>query len=219
MNPFSGTAYRLIGLSHPLRPNDPVYPGDPTLRLSPHATLGREGYRLTEVAFGSHHGTHVDAPRHYLADGAGVESLSLERLVGPAHVIDVPGEPGSQIDVATLARHADVFQPGARVLLRSGWDFHYRTSRYYQDYPGLTLAAARWIREQRIALLGLDTPSPSHDERPVHEALFAPPEPVVVVESMTNLGQLPEGFLLAILPLELTGVDGAPARAVALVSH
>lgn len=208
---------QIIDLTQPLEPGDSVYPGDPALRYRPHAALEDAGYRLTEVTLGSHHGTHVDAPSHFLAAGATVERLLLDAMVGPASVVDIPGVPDMTIEPETLAPYEESFRPGARVLLRSGWDVHYGSERYWHGFPSLSPAAAQWMVERELALLGLDTPSPSRDTQQVHRILLAAPRPVVVVESLTNLARLPSRVILVVLPLRLVGLDGSPARAIALI--
>ena len=84
---------RIVDLSVPVGPATPVYPGDPQARLTPHATLQRDGYNLLELHFGSQTGTHVDAPYHVRADGTRVDALDLALCTGPATVLDLRGLP------------------------------------------------------------------------------------------------------------------------------
>ena len=64
----------IIDLSHPLRTGTPVYPGDPEVVVSPAATAAADGYNVLHVTMGSQSGTHVDAPFHFLADGARIDA-------------------------------------------------------------------------------------------------------------------------------------------------
>jgi len=210
---------RILDLTHPLRDGGPAYPGDPAPRVRAHATLEADGYRLAELTLGSHAGTHVDAPSHYLAEGGTVDALPLSALIGPATAIDVPGEPGTLVGPEILSPHEAAFRPGARVLLRSGWDARYGREDYWHDYPGLSPAAARWIVERQIALVGFDAPGPSPQPEAVHRILLGATPPVVIVESLANLSALPREFTLIVLPLRLAGLDGAPARAVAVIEE
>ncbi|MHB1035828.1 MAG: cyclase family protein [Pirellulales bacterium] len=214
-----GTRHRIIDLTHFLRQGLPVYPGDPVLELAEVGSSPPGAFRLTRITLGSHAGTHVDAASHCLASGATVDRLPLTSLVGPAVVIDVPGEEGAVIGVEDLARSEDVFQPGCRVLLRSGWGVHYGTARYYGNHPGLSLDAARWLAQHRVGLLGFDTPSPAVDALAVHETLLGGDRSIAVVESLANLERLPRAFFLVVLPLAVVGLDGAPARAIGLVEE
>ena len=83
----------LIDVTAPIRAGMPVYPGDPPVRTElAQSIAGGDAYNVTRLDFGLHTGTHVDAPVHALAGGAGIESLPLDALVGPAEVVDYPGE-------------------------------------------------------------------------------------------------------------------------------
>lgn len=211
---------RIIDLTHPLRSGDAVYPGDPTFETRLHDSLDESGYRLTELRLGTHQGTHVDAPSHYLQNGATVEQLALETLVGPAVVIDVPGGTGALIEPADLQPFAGAIAERGRVLLRSGWSKHYGSERFFEKHPGLTPEAARWLVGQGVKLVGLDVPSPSYaDCQAVHEILLAATQAVVIVEALAAMDQLPREFTLAVLPLKLEGLDGSPARVIAMVDN
>lgn len=210
---------RLIDLSYPLENGQPSYPGDPALELVEHATVASDGARVTRITMGTHQGTHLDAPAHIFADGRSVEAIPLEQLFGPARLVDLtPGGalgPGTLLDVARLQPHAEAFQPGARVLYRTGWERRFGTSDYFHDFPVLTLEAARWIADRRIRLLGMDTPSPGEPWRECHQVLLHPDREIVLVENLANLGRLPERFTFIGFPLPLAGCDGSPLRAVA----
>ncbi len=208
----------IVDLTHPIRSGDAVYPGDPTFKSRLHDSLDSSGYRVTELTLGTHLGTHVDAPSHYLAEGATVEQLSLETLVGPAVVVDLPSQAGLRIEPADLQPYSGAIAERKRVLLRTGWAKHYGSSTFFDNHPGLTPAAARWLVERNVKLLGTDVPSPSFaDCKIVHEILLSASPAVVIVESLANLDQLPSEITLAVLPLKLAGLDGSPARAIAML--
>ncbi|MEI6280362.1 MAG: cyclase family protein, partial [Verrucomicrobiae bacterium] len=125
--------------------------------------------------------------------------------------------PRAAITPEMLAPHADKFQPGARVLYRTGWDRRFAAAEYFSAHPSLTTAAAEWIAARRITLLGMDAPSPSAAWKEAHEILLRPGVEIVVVENLTRLDLLPERFTFIGFPLNVQGRDGAPVRAVALV--
>lgn len=212
-----------IDLTYPLRSGQPAYPCDPPLSIEPAATVGREGYNVSRLSMGTHQGTHLDAPRHYFDDGRAVDELDLARLCGEACLIDLaPGgtlPPGASIGIDAFLPHAAHFTPGARILYRTGWSAYFGQPAFFQNVPGLTIEAARWIAGRGVAMLGMDTPTPSDDPE-VHRILLARPPEVIIVESMANLGRLPAGqpFMLVVLPLNLAGADGAPVRAIAMLS-
>ncbi len=212
------TSWRVVDLSHPLDERTQVYPGDPAVRLSPARSLERDGYRVSHLHLGSHSGTHLDAPSHVLEDGATVDALPLDLLVGPAVLVDLrdlgPREP---VEWERLAAHA---RPGRMLVLHTGWSREWG-SVAYEDHPYLSAEAAWELVDAGVAVVGIDALSIDEtggEAFPAHEALLA--AGVVVVENLTNLAALdhPEP-VLSLLPLPLRGSDGSPVRAVALLAE
>lgn len=203
---------KLIDLTHPIVHQMAVFPGDPSPVVEPLDTLTSAGYNTTRLSLSTHTGTHLDAPYHFFNEGRPLDEVELERFYGPASVIDLG--PGPSITVETLEPHSSAFGPGARVLYRTGWGGCWGSEGFYRGYPSLTVEAARWIADRGIALLGMDTPSPSEDYRETHLVLLG--AGIILVESLANLEQLPSQFTLCCFPLSLSGHDGSPVRAVAL---
>jgi kynurenine formamidase len=203
---------RVVDLSVPLDDRTPVYPGDPPVRLTPAATIARDGYNLLAVRMGSQSGTHCDAPHHFREDGARVDALDLRLFAGPGVIVDVRGRPDRYpIGVPDLAPHLDRVGPGTIVVLHTGRSDH--------DHPYLAADACRALLDRGVRTIGLDTPSidrtPDLEGYPCHHLMAAAGG--VIVENLTNLAAVdfPDPFL-SVLPLRLTGADGAPVRAVAM---
>lgn len=208
-----------IDISLPLAPGIPVWPGDPPLALERVATLAADGAEVSRLATGVHVGTHVDAPRHYLADGAGVDSLDLAALIGTAHVVAIDGE--GHVDAARLAAAAaaGTLPAGAeRVLLRTRNTDARADGRadLVPDFAALAADGAAWLVARGVRLVGIDGPSiaPWEDLAPAHVTLLA--AGVVVVEGLDLTAAESGEYTLVCLPLRLVGCDGAPARAVLL---
>ena len=204
---------KLVDLTHPLTHGMPVFPGDPPPVIEPLATVSADGFNTTRVDVCSHTGTHLDVPYHFYDDGKTLDEMDLSAFYGPATVLKVAG---ASITAELLQPRAEAFQPGARVLLQTGWERHFGTPAFFQGYPSLTAEASRWIASRRIALLGLDTPSPSEDFTEVHRILLG--ADIVIVEALANIDALPPHFTLCCFPLKLTGRDGSPVRAVAVAN-
>lgn len=191
-------------LTHPLSTGLAVYPGDPPVQFAAHARLDPDGYRVSEVRCGTHAGTHLDAPAHFLRDGVTVEQLSLGVLVGPARVVEAADAAGE-------------IQPGERLLLRTGWSRQWGQAGYFTEFPALPEGLAEQLAAAPAALVGLETPSlhpdPEEDAR-LHRLVLK--AGIVIVENLARLEALPRRVFLAVLPLPLTGLDGSPCRVVAL---
>lgn len=211
----------LIDLSYPLEHGQLNFPFDPKISVVVHNTVDSIGYNITQLSLSTHQGTHLDAPFHFYDDGKTLDQMRLDQFYGPATLVDLaPGghlDAGTPLTVAMFEAHADAFQPGARVIYRTGWDRMFGTPEFFADFPTLTLDAARWIAEREIGLLGMDTPTPSTDWKECHLILLAEGVEIVIVEGLTRLEQLPEHFTFIGFPLNITGRDGSPIRAVAVV--
>ena len=207
----------------------PTYPGDPEVTLSPDATHEVDGYATSELRAGTHAGTHVDAPRHTLADGETLDGLDPGSFAFEARLVDCrPLDPREPITDAQMP-DPDGLDAGVDLLVvRTGWASHWGTDRY-RDHPYLTAAAAEACRELGVGV-GLDTfgPDPTPpaatagtastredepDGTPAHDALLADSLPVV--ENLCGLDGLPARFRLYAFPLRLRDGDGSPVRAVA----
>jgi len=195
---------RIYDLTRSLEPGMGVYPGDPEVRFHVHTDYPEHGFRVTELRLGTHTGTHMDAPAHFLPGEAGVDGLALAALAGPARVLDAE-------DLAP------VIGAGERVLVRSGWGRRWGANDYFTGFPALPEGMVRAALAGPAALIGLETPSlhPDGDEdHRLHRRLLG--AGIVIVENLAGLEELPERVWLAALPLPLRGLDGAPCRVVAV---
>jgi len=208
---------RIVDLTHPITDKMPVYPGDPAVEFTRISTVPDQDYNITDIRFGTHAGTHVDAPYHVLDGRATVDRVDLEVLIGPAEVLDLcEKKPKSEIEVADLERFAHRIKPGCRLLIRTDWSTRFGQPGFFTDGPGIAPAAAKWLASKRVQLLGMEQPSVSGKHSlEVHSILLD--AGIVLVETMANLAELREERVwLIVLPLKLTGLDGSPARAVAI---
>jgi arylformamidase len=190
----------IIDISLPIGPDTPVWPGDPPVSLEPVARVADgDAADVSRLALGTHTGTHVDPPAHFLPGTATVDALDLELLVGPAVVAGFPAGP---IDADALGGKA-LSEGTTRLLLKTG-----------RGAGALTPDGARWLVARGVRLVGADTLSiePETAEYPVHRILLG--AGVVIVEGLDLAAATPGPYQLVCLPLRVVGGDGAPARAV-----
>jgi arylformamidase len=210
----------LIDLSHPIEHDMVTYPGLPGPRISDHMSFEDSVGKYasgTEFAIGSvsmvtNTGTYLDTPAHRYRDGHDLAGLPLDRCADlPTVVVDAAGA----IEAADLP---DEDLTGHAVLLRTGWDRHWRTE-YYGDpsHPFLTAGGARHLVERGAVLVGIDTVNiddTSGGERPAHTILLGAEVPVL--EHLTALDRLPErGARLTAAPPAVVGLATFPVRAFA----
>jgi kynurenine formamidase len=206
----------MIDLSHAVRTDMPVFPGDPAVSLRPADALAP--WRVTELTLGTHSGTHIDAAAHYVPGGTSIDLYPLERFVLPAYVVRVDAGGGSAIEWPSLAGLLPDDLTGSAVLLHTGWDRHWGDARAVY-HPFLGEAAAAGLVERGVGLVGTDAlnidatePATTH----AHATLLG--ADVLVVENLTGLAALAPGrpYTCAFVPLKLAAADGSPIRAYAL---
>ena len=207
---------RIVDLTIPIASGMSAYPGEPTARFESFTSLSADGVEMATVHLFSQLATHVDAPRHFLAAGATIDEIDLYACVGPAVVVDAKGRPA--IGPEDLAPYEQDIRSSGRVLIATGWDAHLGSDDYYTHLPVITPAAARTVVAWGVRFLGMDTPTPSLDaQRELHEILLQ--AGVVLAESLVNITALGTRVVfLVCLPLPLVGLDGSPARVIAIVS-
>lgn len=203
-----------IDISLPLDANLPVWPGDPAVAIGLAASMARgDACNVTQLSLGAHTGTHVDAPRHFIDDGPGVESLDPGTLMGPCRVLE-HRDPG-HVTRNDLAGALD--DRVERLLIRTANSLHWPSARgsFRREFIALAPDAARYLVERGVKLVGIDYLSieafvkdPAH---PVHTALLA--AGVVILEGLDLSAVAPGDYELICLPLLIPGADGAPARA------
>lgn len=203
---------RIHDVSLTIRPGMVVWPGDMGVRLEQvKSQAAGDRANVGSIQLGLHTGTHVDAPRHFIAGAAGVESLALDALIGPVWVADMG--PIRAISADDLA-HADVPGNARRLLLKTGNGRLWADDAFHDDFAHLTPDAARWIVGRGIGLVGVDYLSVEAFEGSgdTHEILLG--AGVAVVEGL-NLTDVEQGwYQLCCLPLKVLDGDGAPARVV-----
>jgi arylformamidase len=203
---------RTIDITIPLSPRLPVYPGDPRFEMTPVQRLSDGApYNLSHLSLGTHSGTHVDAPYHFQADGATVDKLSLDILIGRVKVVELPvRERIDRADVAALDLHDEI-----RLLFKTRMSGQLDKPELQENFVYLTPEAATHLVAAGIKLVGIDSPSVEkfgRDDFAAHRTLLR--AGVVIVEALDLSNVSPGIYDLTCLPLLVAGADGAPARVV-----
>ncbi|MGY1602077.1 cyclase family protein [Geodermatophilus sp. SYSU D00815] len=203
-----------VDVTVPLVPGRvPLYPGDTELEVRRRRSRADgDPATVSSLTCSLHCGTHVDGPVHFLDGRAGVESVGIETLVGPAWVADATAVAGV-LDAAALAR-VDVPDEAERVLFRTANSQLWDAPRFVEDFVAVAPDAAAALVRRGVRLVGIDYLSiaPYADPAPTHEALLD--GGVTVLETLDLRAVEPGWWTLTCLPLRIPGADGAPARAV-----
>lgn len=194
----------------------PVYAGDAPMKFDfLHDMRKGEGFTLSSYSMGAHSGTHIDAPMHFIRDGASIDKVPLEPLIGPARVIDIP-DSVQAINAAELSRHE--WKGSPRVLFRTRSSLrHWMTSNtFHKDFAYVAPDAAQLLADAGVKLVGVDYISAEQFGAPAgpltHRTLLG--KGIPIVEGLF-LDSVPAGdYDLIVLPIKVGGHEGAPARAI-----
>lgn len=216
---------KLIDVSHEVEAGMITYPGLPAPVISDHLSraASRANYaagttfQIGRIEMVANTGTYIDAPFHRFADGIDLARLPLEQLADvEGLLVDATGRGGRAIDEAHFA---SLDLRGRAVLIRTGWDAHWRTPQYAQDAPFVTRRAAELLVASEAALVGIDSiniDDMQDGARPAHTVLLGAGIPVV--EHLCQLHELPaRGFRFHCVPVKFRGVGTFPVRAYAVL--
>ena len=184
-----------------------VYPGDPApekemLSIMENGDL----YNLTAFSMCAHNGTHIDAPFHFLKDGKTVDAIGLEAFVGMAYVAEHHGIVSGN-DAAEIIKKAEKQNPEAakRILIKGDAE--------------VSLEAAKIFASAEILLLGNESQTVGPEDAPMEVHLMLLSANVILLEGI-RLSEVSEGvYFLNAAPLNLSGADGSPCRALLIASE
>jgi arylformamidase len=204
----------IYDVSVPVENGMTVWPSDPPVKLTPSAIPSSDGthtIRVTSIELGSHTGTHIDAPDHFVKGGRKLHEIPLQWLVGEVTVIHVPNVP------SISRRHLENLDwTGVeRVLFKTDNSERWAEKSFQRDFVYLEPNAAELLVERGLRLVGIDYLSidPFGSEgHPAHFVLL--PKNVVVLEGLDLRKIAPGRYQMAALPLNLQDADGAPARVI-----
>jgi arylformamidase len=204
---------QLFDISVPVMNGGVVYPGNPEIHIERQQDMARGGSsNVSLLSIGSHTGTHVDAPLHMIPEGAGVDALPLDALIGPALLVgfddDVMAVTEAFLRSMPIAGHE-------RVLLKTRNSRFIRERDFHRDYTYLAPDGAEYLVSLGVRLVGIDYLSIEQfhsGHHRTHTTLLS--RGVVIVEGLDLSAPPPGTYDLYCLPIQLGGIDGAPARAV-----
>jgi len=206
---------KIMDISIPLNPDTPVWQGDNGVLFTNDYSI-REGsvFNVSSIHMGIHSGTHIDAPYHMIDSAITVDQIPLEALVGRAQVVEIP----DHVNVITseVLDSVAIDSDCPRILFKTSNSKYWVNDplQFNPEFVALDSSAAQYLVRKGVILAGIDyfSISPFDDLIKPHFILL---EAGVVILETINLSEvLPGYYSLICLPLKLTGVDGAPVRAI-----
>lgn len=204
-------------ISLPYFPGMVVFPGDPVFTTEEILQIQNgDVCNLSRVSFGSHTGTHFDAPKHFFDDGLTVDRISLDHFIGKARVCEIMGKP----EITETDLEAQGLKKGEIILLKtdnSRWDEaqQFKTHEFRWDFTVLTPGAARYLVETGIKTVGVDyfsVESSGDHNFPVHKTLLG--NGIIIIEGLVLKAIAPGEYRMTGLPLNIQNGNGSPIRIV-----
>ena len=218
---------KLIDLTQPLGPATILWPGSQPFAADVEGEVDTDGFYARHLSLPEHSGTHLDAPAHFVSDGATVEEITIGALVRPAVCLDIRELVGddaaftlSAAMVEAIEARDGVIPPDTAVLVCTGWDrYHGDASRQPLAFPGIAGDAARLFVDRGVAGIGIDTLSVDAGHAttfPTHHITL--PAGLWHLEGLTRLECVPpRGAWLVAAAVPIVDGSGAPARAFAIL--
>ncbi|MBE0656026.1 MAG: cyclase family protein [Bacteroidales bacterium] len=180
--------------------------------------IERDGFQEYQVVLTTHIGTHIDSPGHMIRGGRILDEYSISEFTGWAMVVDCRGSENT-IPISSVDACINQTDKIEYLLFCTGWSKYWGTRKYTDTYPVLSPELCEWIVRQGFKGIGIDTISPDHlDSTSFDNHLTLLKNDLLIIENLSNLEQLiNQSFQLICLHIPLAGVDGAPARVVALL--
>jgi len=203
---------RIFDISVSLHNGMPVFPGDPAPDIKRVLSMPKDTANVSFLGMGSHTGTHIDPPLHFVEKGTPIDKIPLDRLYGKAQVLDL-----THIELEHGITAADLERTGATekiVLFKTKNSQLWQYTEFHSDFVYLDESGADWIVDHGIKTIAIDYLSIASFKsgEAVHRKLLG--AGVTIVEGVDLTEVSPGTYTFACLPIKIKDGDGAPARAI-----
>ncbi|QGN53820.1 arylformamidase [Novosphingobium sp. Gsoil 351] len=202
---------RIWDISQTLRPDMPMWPGEPALALCRNAEIGAQcPVNVGALDVPLHAGTHADAPFHYDPHGAASAECDLDVYVGRCVVVDVR-QAVDRVEAGDVAWES--LQGIERVLFRTYARFP--ADHWDSNFTAIAPTVIARLRESGVRLVGTDAASLDPEQSKTmdaHREILA--GDMRILEGLV-LDEVPPGeYELIALPLKIAEADASPVRAI-----
>lgn len=199
----------IYDISLPLRMEQAPWPGDPSFSIRPCLEIAKgDGCNVSHLELGSHFATHLDAPYHIVENGARIDEIDLDTLIGRVlvHEVDAPN--------FIQPKHLPDLIGVERILFKTSNSRFIDDPVFHTQYVSLSVDAARELVRAKVRLAGIDYFSIENyksADLPTHRELCG--NGVIILEGLNLRDVEPGWYELFALPLKIQGCDGSPCRA------
>lgn len=209
---------RVIDLSHTINKNMTTYTKDEKIEIYNIATIEKDGFNEKLLRLCTHTGTHIDAPSHMINKGKTIEEFNISEFIGIAFMIDISNI--KEVKISDLIQYEEKLRNCDFLILKTGWERHWGTKSYFNDFPSLTEEAAKWICDFSLRGIGIDAISIDKFDSidfEIHNIVLSRGK--LIIENLTNLNDInSDKFTLVATPLKIEDGDASPVRAIALTN-
>ncbi len=201
---------KIHDLSLPIKDGMPYFGGDPIPEVKQYKSIERDGYNIKELKIGTHTGTHLDAPAHFIKGGKTLDQLDLSDLRGAGTCISYNPTEGIKLP----EHHYEI------VFLYTGYNNNWDKFSTFENFSYIDKLDAKKLRDYGAKLVGIDSPSAEvsgSKNFEAHRILLGSSIPIVEnLNSKTLSPLINHNFIVQVLPILIKDGDGAPARVVAI---
>jgi arylformamidase len=209
-----------IDLTHLIKNEMPCFKAEWHCKTSMQqmGSISNVGRNTTKLLFGSHCGTHIDAPAHFIKDGRTIDQIGLDELVGPVSIFDFSHLHNNEEITVKMLENLTITP---KIIFYFNWAKYFHDQKsFYSNYPFISDEACDFLIEKKVRLIGMDTPSPddsriklgSENDSKIHKKLLS--ANIILIEYLNNLDKLNDysNWIISAMPLKLENCDGSPAR-------
>lgn len=210
---------QIVDLTASLNEHIQCYPTDPAFKKSWHVEFKNAGVFVSKIEMGTHIGTHVDAPLHFIEDGVDISMMSTEVFFGEGIAIDTPKNEGEDIMPADFSG-VDI-KEGDIVLFRTGWEERANSTHFFEgNWPGFDPSAIDVLIAKKVKAIGgdiasIDSPTNIKNGAISHKKALG--HGIPIFEALVNMKYIvSKRFFFVGLPLKIEKGDASPIRAIAI---
>lgn len=202
---------KIYDISWPISPDITAYKDKKTVIFEQSKSFEKDAVRETTITLGAHTGTHIDAPSHFIKDGKTIDQLDLANVIGPCKVFDMSdiSDAITQDHIKNLAIHA-----GDIVLFKTKNSAAKPNSAFNANFIYLAFSGAQCLVERKVRTVGIDYLGIERGQQGhlTHRILFE--HAITIIEGLRLTTVNKGSYFLYCLPLNLIGLEAAPARAI-----
>lgn len=212
---------QIIDLTHEIKEDMPCFGAawHCPFTIEQMGTVDTVGRNTSKITIGSHCGTHIDSPRHFIKNGRTIDKIDLEELVGDVSIYDFTNLKENDCITVEMLKKLKITE---RVIFNFNWadKFYDSAQKFYNNYPYFSDDSADYLIQNGVKLVGMDTPSPddsriklgSIEDSKIHKKFLS--NNIILIEYLNNLNSIKDlnNWKIVAMPLKLKNCDGSSAR-------